>query len=107
MITSVLTLKHRETHGCVVSIVATDALVLKHQAISILSADQTFIVLDQFHMEIFHLCWTTFGNRITYWKKISNPLRVKVSLYTSDCGGNWLEIVICHEICDDEYSVKD
>ena len=29
-----LTLKHRETHGCVVSIVATDALVLKHQAIS-------------------------------------------------------------------------
>ena len=30
-----LTLKHRETHGCVVSTVATDALVLKHQAISI------------------------------------------------------------------------
>ena len=35
----VLTLKHRETHGCVVSTVATDALVLKHQAISILSTD--------------------------------------------------------------------
>ena len=34
-----LTLKHRETHGCVVSTVATDALVLKHQAISILSID--------------------------------------------------------------------
>ena len=34
-----LTLKHPETHGCVVSTVATDALVLKHQAISILSAD--------------------------------------------------------------------
>ena len=34
-----LTLKHRETHGCVVSIVATDALVLKHQAISIHNAD--------------------------------------------------------------------
>ena len=34
-----LTLKHRETHGCVVSTVATDALVLKHQAISIHSAD--------------------------------------------------------------------
>ena len=30
---------HRETHGCVVSTVATDALVLKHQAISIHSAD--------------------------------------------------------------------
>ena len=36
---SVITLKHRETHGCVVSTVATDALVLKHQAISILSTD--------------------------------------------------------------------
>ena len=35
----VLTLKHRETHGCVVSTVATDALVLKHQAISIHNAD--------------------------------------------------------------------
>ena len=34
-----LTLKHRETHVCVVSTVATDALVLKHQAISILSTD--------------------------------------------------------------------
>ena len=36
---NVLTLKHQETHGCVVSTVATDALVLKHQAISILSTD--------------------------------------------------------------------
>ena len=34
-----LTLKHRETHGCVVSTVATYALVLKHQAISIHNAD--------------------------------------------------------------------
>ena len=31
--------KHRETHGCIVSTVATDALVLKHQAISIHNAD--------------------------------------------------------------------
>ena len=34
-----LTTKHRETHGCVVSTVATDALVLQHQAISIHNAD--------------------------------------------------------------------
>ena len=34
-----LTLKHRETLGCIVSTVATDALVLKHQAISIHIAD--------------------------------------------------------------------
>ena len=34
-----LTPKNRETHGCVVSTVATDALVLKHQTISIHNAD--------------------------------------------------------------------
>ena len=34
-----LTPKHRETHGSIVSTVATDALVLKHQAISIHNAD--------------------------------------------------------------------
>ena len=34
-----LTHKHRETHGCLVSTVATDALVLKHQAISIHNSD--------------------------------------------------------------------
>ena len=49
-----LTLKYRETHGCVVSTVAIDALVLKHQVISVLSADQTFIVLDQFYIKILH-----------------------------------------------------
>ena len=64
-----LTLKHRETHGCVVSTVATDALVLKHQAISILSTDETLNLLDQFHMKILHPWWTTFGNKITCWKK--------------------------------------
>ena len=34
-----LILKHWERHRCVVSTVATDALVLKHQAISIHNAD--------------------------------------------------------------------
>ena len=65
-----LTPKHRETHGCVVSTVATDALVLKHQAISIHNADWTFIVLDQFYIEILHLWCTTLENKITFWKKI-------------------------------------
>ena len=31
--------KQLETHGCVINTVATDALVLKHQATSINSAD--------------------------------------------------------------------
>ena len=35
----VLTLKHREMHWCVVSTVATDALVRKQQAISIHNVD--------------------------------------------------------------------
>ena len=38
-------------YRCVISTAATDALVLKHQVISILNADLTFIVLDQFHIK--------------------------------------------------------
>ena len=74
-----LTLKHRETHGCVVSTVATDALVLKHQAISIHNADLTFIVLDQFHIKISHLWWTTLRNKITFLKKWPSRLGVKLT----------------------------
>ena len=39
----------------VLSIVATDVLVLKHRAISTSSADKIYIVLNQFHKEISHL----------------------------------------------------
>ena len=42
----VLTHKQLEMYGCIFSPVATDALVLKHQAISIHSADWIFIVLN-------------------------------------------------------------
>ena len=38
-ITNALTPKRREMHGCVVSTVANDALVLKHQDISIHNVD--------------------------------------------------------------------
>ena len=38
--------KQLEMHGCVLNTVATDALVLKHQAISIHSANKMSIVLD-------------------------------------------------------------
>ena len=64
-----LTPKHQETHGCVVSTVATDVLVLKHQAISIHNADQTFIVFDQFHIKALHLWCTRLENKIMFWKK--------------------------------------
>ena len=45
------------TQGCTVSPEATDALVLKHQGISIHRADKIFILLGQFHTEIFHWWW--------------------------------------------------
>ena len=38
-----LTPKQLRTHGCVISTAATDAQVLKHQSLSIPSADETFI----------------------------------------------------------------
>ena len=71
-----LTLKHQETQGCVVSTVATDTLVLKHQAISIHNADETFIVLDKFHIKILHIRWTPSENEITFWKKWPSHIRV-------------------------------
>ena len=47
-------------HGCILSIVATDALVLKHQAISVHSTDWIFFVVEHFHTEIVQLQWTVF-----------------------------------------------
>ena len=43
------------TQHCYMAIVATDALVLKQQAISIHSPDWILNVLDQFQSEISHL----------------------------------------------------
>ena len=51
-----LTHKHLETHGCILSTVATDVLVLKHQDISIHSTDQSCIALDQFHTKQYIYC---------------------------------------------------
>ena len=44
--------KQLETHGCILSTVATDVLVPMHQAISIHSADQIFTVMSLIHTEI-------------------------------------------------------
>ena len=44
-----LTHKQLETHVCVLSVVVTGALVLKHQATIIHSTDEKFIILNQFH----------------------------------------------------------
>ena len=50
-----LTLKQLERREGAFSNVATDALVLKHQTISTHSADEIFIVLDQFDTKILRL----------------------------------------------------
>ena len=68
---SVLTHKQLETHGCILSTVATDALVLKHQAISIYNADKIIAVLDQFHTEILQLQGTILENNIHFEKNIT------------------------------------
>ena len=54
-----LTLKQQETQGCVVSTVATDVLVLKHQAISTHKLTKQFLCI-----EILYLWWTTLENEI-------------------------------------------
>ena len=43
-----LTYKHLQTHGCVLSTVATNTLALKHNAIIIHNADVISIALDKF-----------------------------------------------------------
>ena len=47
----VVTHQQLEMHGCILTTVGTDALVLKHQVISIQSASSKFIVLDKFHVK--------------------------------------------------------
>ena len=64
-------------HGCVISTVATDVLVLKHQAISIHNADKISVVVDQLHTHIFLFQWKTPETKIIFWKKWPDGLRVK------------------------------
>ena len=47
-----LTHTQLEMHGVIINTVATDVLVLKHQAMSSHNADRIFIVLDQFHTSL-------------------------------------------------------
>ena len=63
-----LTHKQLEMHGCVISTVATAALVLKHQAISNHSADKIFMVSAQFHTKILHLLQKTLKDETTILK---------------------------------------
>ena len=65
-----------EMHGCVLSTVTTGwhALMLKHWAIGVQSAESIFFVLALFHTEILYLHGTIWENKITFWKKLSSCL---------------------------------
>ena len=78
-----LTHKRLETNGCIISTVATDALVLKHQVNSNHSADEIFIVLVQFHAKILHLLQKTLENIITFWYILPSCLRVNTKTILS------------------------
>ena len=69
---NVLTHKLLEKHGCVLSTVATDALVLKHQATSTHIADLIFIVRDYFHAEMLHVLWILLKIKLHFEK--NNPI---------------------------------
>ena len=98
---NVFTHKQLETHGCVLSTLAIEALVLIHQAIGIHSAEEILIVLDQFHTEILHLWGPTSENKITFWKKKkkNSGLRVKSQF---DLRYSFAEVPAAHK-----YLIKD
>ena len=66
-----LTHKMLDMHGCILSTVATDALVLKHQAISIDNAEQISIASDQIQTKTLHLWWAALENEIQVGKKMT------------------------------------
>ena len=76
-------------HGCIFGIVATDALVLKQQVISICSAHKIFIVLDQFQAEM--LMGKTLENWIIHytvvWELTHLPLVPHICI--SESGQHW------------------
>ena len=51
-------------NGCAINTVATDALVLKHQAIGTHSVDQRIIMLKW--LKILHLQWTALEIKIMF-----------------------------------------
>ena len=87
-----LTRKLLETHRCELNTAPTDALVLKHLAISIHRADKMVIVLNQIHPQILHLWLTTLEIEITFWnKKWPGCLWVNSSYRIYACV-NWVSI---------------
>ena len=68
----VLTLKHRETHGCAVALwlLMPWCYTAPGHQYPQCWLKLTFIILDQFHIKILHKRWTASENEITFWKKL-------------------------------------
>ena len=73
-----------ETHGFVISTLANDVLVPKHQDISTHSADLVFILPPNIHTKKLYLLWTIVETKITFWKKSPSCLKVN-TLLTYSC----------------------
>ena len=59
---------YKRIDRCVLSSVAADALLLKHQPTSNHNAGEICIVFDQFDTKILHILWTISANEIMLWK---------------------------------------
>ena len=76
-------MKPLETQWCKFSIVATEALVQQHQAISIHSADCVYHALNRFRTDILHLHGITSENKIKFRKKYYHEDGVIIYYYTT------------------------
>ena len=70
-------IKQLETHGCVLGIVVTNALYLKHQANSIHSTHQIPIALGKFQTKKLYLWESTLEKKSYILNNSPNCLRVK------------------------------
>ena len=94
-----LTHKQLETHGCIINIVATDVLVLKHHDININSVDgpvwytHTFIVNNIWN-KTHKLKKKTSG--VTHWGRVMHIFVSKLTIIGSDNGlsPGWHQVII-------------
>ena len=86
-----LTHNQLETHGCVLSTVATDGSALKLQALS-MSADQ-----NQLHWTAFKkkkISWPILKSKFEFWKKKCGCLRVKCTSWSFVSSCIWLSYMM-------------
>ena len=76
-------------HGSILISMATNALVLKHQTISIHSADLRYIILHQFHTKLLHVLWKISENVVIFWEKKRQPSCLKFNAKKKNTNKCW------------------